>query len=196
MDNNEIEINVCNELVKRLKESEKSYKVFGFSHIIIIGSIADLMDTSFRTTIDGMFRRTKSHCKTDEETELYRQNLCKLYLTYLQRGLCNIDCLEPKLSTILTVKEECSIETVQNRLIKLRTKVAERTKRFQSLIALQNRLKTNTVLAEWIFSKVEPTVCEAEKNLANIQIESHDDIVSILSNLNRLKNSFQSLELN
>lgn len=195
MDNNEMEIDVQDELAKRLKESEKSYKVFGFTHIIVIGYIADLMDSSFRTNIDAMFRRTKSHCKTDEEVDLYRQNLCKLYLTYLQRGLVNIDSLEPKLATILTVKEESPIETVQKRLIKLRTKVADRMKRFQSLLALQVRLKNNTILAKWTMSKVEPIVKEAENDLANIQIEPHDDIVSILNNLNSLKSSLQSLEL-
>lgn len=195
MNNDVMDVNVYSELSKRLNESEKSHKVFGFSHIIVIDSITNIMDTSFRTVIDGMFRRTKLHCKTDEEAELYRQNLCKLYLSYIQRGLTNIDSLEPKLSKILTVEEKNYIEN-KDRLSSMRTKVAEQTKRVQSLLALQSRLKSNTVLAEWIISKVEPTVYEAEKDLANIQSESQDDIESILNNLNHIKNSFQSFKLN
>lgn len=187
---------VCQELTKRLKESEKSYKVFGFSHIIITGSVVDLMDTSFRTIIDGMFRRTKTHCITEQETEMYRKQLCKLYLAYVKKGLNIVDCLEPKLAKILTVNEEAPSGSLNARLTTLRTKVAERTKRLQSLLALQNRLRTDTVLAEWVISKAEPIVYEAEKNLSNIKCVSPKDVLSILNSLNRMKNSLDSLEMN
>uniref|UniRef100_A0A2S2NTS5 Uncharacterized protein n=1 Tax=Schizaphis graminum TaxID=13262 RepID=A0A2S2NTS5_SCHGA len=188
--------NICESFAKRLKESENTYKVFGFSHIIIIGSITDIMDTSIRGIIDGMYRKTKSHCKTDEEVEMYRQRLCKLYLTYLEKGLVNIERLEPKLSDILTVNVENPVGNSSDRLNELRTKVAERTKRLQSLLALQSRLKTDTVLAEWVISKVGPSVHEAEKDLSNMKCVSPNDVESILNSLNRMKNSFHSLELN
>lgn len=191
-----MEDNLCEELENRLKESVNTYKVFGFSHIIIIGSITDIMDSSFRSIIDGMYRRTKSHCKTDEEVEIYRQRLCKLYLSYVRKGLASIDCLEPKLANILTVKVEKPVEDTSVRLAKLRTMIAERTKRVQSLLALQSRLKTDTVLAEWVISKVEPTLFETEKDLGNAKCVSPNDFLSIFNSLNRIKNSFNSLELN
>jgi len=190
------EDNVCEELAKRLKQSENTYKAFGFSHVIIIGSIADIMDTSIRGIIDSMYRKTKLHCKTDEEVEVYRQRLCKLYLIYLKKSLANIDCLEPKLADILTVNVENPIEKFSDRLAELRTRVAQRTKRLQSLLALQNRLKTDTVLAEWVISKVGPAVHEAEKDLSNMEYVSSNDVASILNSLNRMKTSFHSLELN
>lgn len=197
LDNGEMNVeDVCQELTKRLKESEKSFKVFGFSHVIITGSIVDIMDTSFRTIIDGMFRRTKSHCKTEQETEIYRQRLCKLYLAYVNKGLPIVDCLEPKLAKILTVKEEISSESLNDRLASLKTKIAKRTNRLQSLMALQSRLKTDTVLAEWVISKAEPIVYEAEKNLGDMEYVSPKDVLSILNTLNRMKNSFDSLEIN
>lgn len=187
---------VCQELTKRLKESEKSYKVFDFSHVIITGSVVDIMDTFLRSVIDSMFRRTKLHCKTEQETEMYRQRLCKLYLAYVNKGLAIVDCLEPKLAKILIVKEEAHSENLNDRLATLRIKVAERTKRLQSLLALQSRLKTDTVLAEWVISKAEPVVYEAEKNLSNMECVSPKDVLSILNSLNRMKNSFDSLEIN
>jgi len=188
--------NICESFAKRLQESENTYKVFGFSHIIIIGSIADIMDTSIRAIIDGMYRKTKLHCKTDEEVEVYRKRLCKLYLTYLEKGLVNIERLEPKLSDILSVNVENPVGNSSDKLNELKTKVAERTKRLQSLLALQSRLKTDTVLAEWVISKVGPSVHEAEKDLSNMKCVSPNDVESILNSLNRMKNSFHSLELN
>jgi len=197
MDVNEMEDvdNVCEHFAKRLKESENTYKVFGFSHIIIIGSIADIMDTSIRAIIDGMYRKTKLHCKTDEEIEAYRRRLCTLYLTYLKKGLANIEHLEPKLADILTVDVENPVEKSNDRLNELKIKVSERTKRLQSLLALQSRLKTDTVMAEWVISKVGPSVHEAEKDLSNIKCVSPNEVESILNSLNRMKNSFHSLEL-
>lgn len=204
-DNNQMEFDisetnseddVCQELTKRLKESEKSYKVFSFSHVIITSSVVDIMDTSLRTIMDGMFRRTKSHCKTEQEIEMYRQRLCKLYLAYIKKGLAIVDCLEPKLAKILIVKEEAPSESLNDRLNTLRMKVAERTKRLQSLLALQSRLKTDTVLAEWVISKAEPIVHEAKQNLDNMECVSSKDVSSILNSLNRMKNSFDSLEIN
>lgn len=185
----------CEELTKRLAESENTYKLYGFSHIIIIRSVVDIMDTSFRQIIDGMYRRTKSHCKTDSEVELYRKGLCKLYLTYVKRGLANVERLEPKLSKILTVKVESSTENLSDRLIELREKVAKQTIRFQSLLALQNHLKTNTILAEWVISKTEPIVHEAEKDLVNLKNISLNG-VSILNRLNHINNCLRSLEFN
>jgi len=185
----------CKELTERLEESENTYKLYGFSHIIIIRSVVDIMDTSFRQIIDGMYRRTKSHCKTDREVELYRQGLCKLYLTYLKRGLANVECLEPKLSKILTVKVENSSENLNDRLAELREKVAEKTIRFQSLLALQNHLKTNMILAEWVISKAEPIVHNVEKDLANLKNISLTG-VSVLSKLNHINNCLRSLEFN
>jgi len=197
MDNNEMEDdNVCDEFAKRLKESENTYKVFGFSHVIIVGSIADIMDSSIRAIIDGMYRKTKLHCKTDEEVEVYRQRLCKLYLTYVKKGLDNVDRLEPKLAETLIVNVEKPVEEFRDRLDELRTKVAQRTKRLQSLVALQSRLKTDTVLAEWVISKVGPAVHEAEKDLSDVKCIAPDVIHSILLGLNRMKDSLHSFELN
>jgi len=197
MNRNEMEEeNVCEEFVKRLQESENTYKVFGFSHVIIIGSIADIMDSSIRAIIDGMYRKTKLHCKTDEEVEVYRQRLCKLYLTYLKNGLYNVDRLEPKLANILFVNVEKPVEKLNDRLEDLRTKVSQRTKRLQSLLALQSRLKTDTVLAEWVISKVGPAVHEAEKDLSSVKCIAPNVIHSILLSLNRMKDSLHSFELN
>lgn len=196
MNNIEMEDNIYEELQIRLKESVNTYKVFGFSHIIIIGSVTDIMDSSLRSIIDGMYRRTKSHCKTDEEVEIYRQRLCKLYLSYFKKGLAKVDCLEPKLANILSVTIEKPIKNINDRIVDLRTMVAERTKRVQSLLALQSRLKTDTVLAEWVISKVEPILFETEKNLGNTKCVSPNDFLSIFNCLNRIKNSFNSLELN
>jgi len=184
------------ELTKRLEESENTYKLYGFSHIIIIRSVVDIMDTSFRKIIDGMYRRTKSHCKTDEEVELYRQRLCKLYLTFVKRGLANVERLEPKLSTILTVEVENSTVNLNDRLIELKNKIAERTKRVQSLLALQHRLKTNTILAEWVISKVEPIVYKAETDFTNLENVSPNSVQSILNSLNRINRCLQCLEFN
>lgn len=192
MDCNEVEEdNVCVEFAKRLQESENTYKVFGFSHVIIIGSIADIMDTSIRAILDGMFRKTKLHCKTDEEVEVYRQRLCKLYLTYLKKGLENIDRLEPKLADTLIVNVEKPVEKFSDRLNELRSKVAQRTKRLQSLRALQSRLKTDTVLAEWVISKVGPAVHEAEKDLSSVKCVTPNVINSVLLSLNRVKDSLK-----
>jgi|UniRef100_A0A2S2R2G2 hypothetical protein len=188
--------NVYQELENRVKGSVNSYKVFGFSHIVVIGSVADIMDSSLRTIIDGMFRRTKTHCKNEEESELYRQRLCKLYLTYFRKGLVNVDLLEPKLAKILTVQVESPNECLADRLAALRLKVAERTKRVKSLLALQSRLKTNTVFAEWTISKVEQPIYEAQKELANVECVSPDDFTFIKNNLNRLRNSINYLDLN
>lgn len=195
MDHNEMGNDYsCKELMKRLKESENTYKLFGFSHFIIIHSIADIMDSILRTTINNMYVKTKLHCKTDEEAEFYRHQLCKLYLVYMEKGLANVESLEPKLFKILNVKVENTIENLNERLAVLRTKVAQRTKRVQSLLALQNRMKTDTVLAEWVISKVEPSVHDAENDLVNLECVSPNN-VSILSSLNRMKNCFHSLEL-
>ncbi|KAL5242354.1 hypothetical protein ACI65C_009764 [Semiaphis heraclei] len=197
MEQNEMEEeNVCEEFAKRLQESENTYKVFGFSHVIIIGSIADIMDSSIRAIIDGMYRKTKLHCKTDVEIEVYRQRLCKLYLTYLKNGLDSVDRLEPKLADILIVNVEKPIEKFNDRLDELRTKVAQRTKRLQSLLALQSRLKTDTVLAEWVISKVGPAVHEAEKDLSNVKCIDPNVIHSKLLRLNHMKDSLHSFELN
>lgn len=182
---------MCVEFAKRLQESENTYKVFGFSHVIIIGSIADIMDTSIRAILDGMFRKTKLHCKTDEEVEVYRQRLCKLYLTYLKKGLENIDRLEPKLADTLIVNVEKPVEKFSDRLNELRSKVAQRTKRLQSLRALQSRLKTDTVLAEWVISKVGPAVHEAEKDLSSVKCVTPNVINSVLLSLNRVKDSLK-----
>lgn len=184
------------ELVKRLKESKNAYKLFGFSHIIIIGSIADIMDSSFRSIIDSMYRRTKSHCKTNEESVLYKQRLCELYLRYLRKGLVHVDRLEPRLANILAVKVERPAESPSNRLAALRKKVAERTRRIQSLLSMQSRLKTDIVMAEWVNSKVEPIVYEAEKEIDNIESVSPNDFVSMVNSLNRVKNVSNLLELN
>lgn len=184
------------ELMKRLKESENTYKLFGFSHIIIIGSIADIVDSSFRSIIDGMYRRTKSHCKTDEESELYKQRLCELYLRYLRKGLVHVDRLEPRLASILAVKVERPAESPSNRLAALRKKVTERTRRVQSLLAMQSRLKTDIVMAEWVNSKVEPIVNKAEKEIGNIESVSPNDFAFMVNRLNRVKNVFSLLELN
>lgn len=184
----------CKELVRRLKESENSYKLFGFSHVIIIGSITNVMDSTLRLIMDGMYRRTKSHCKTDLERDHYQQQLCKLYLTYLKNGLAHIDLLEPKLARILSVKTENPNKNTSEKLADLRAKVAERTKRVQSLTALQSRLKTDFVMAEWVISKVEPILNKAENDLAAIECISSDDVSSILNNLNRAKSMFNSLK--
>lgn len=188
--------NKYQEFANRLKGSVNSYKVFGFSHIVVIGSIADILDSSLRTIIDGMYRRTKIHCKTEEESELYRQRLCKLYLTYFKKGLANVDRLEPKLAKILTVQVESPNESLADRLAALRIKVAERTKRVQSLLALQNRMKTDTVFTEWIISKVEHPIYEAQKELANVECVSPNDFASGKNNLDRLKNAINYLDLN
>lgn len=196
MDHNEMVNDYsCKELMKRLKESENTYKLFGFSHFIIIHSIADIMDSTLRITIDKMYLKTKLHCKTDEEVEFYRQQLCKLYLAYMEKGLANIENLEPKLFKILSVKVENPIENLNERLAVLRTKVVQRMKRVQSLLALQSRMKTDIVLAEWVISKVEPSVHDAENDFANLECVSPNNI-TILSSLNRMKNCFHSLELN
>jgi len=187
--------NSFKELTKRLKESENTYKLFQFSHFIIIRSIADIMDSTLRITIDNMYRKTKLHCKTDEEAELYRQQLCKLYLMYMKKGLINIENVEPKLFNILIVNVDKPVENLNKRLDELRAKIAQRMKRVQSLLSLQSRMKTDTVLAEWVISKVEPSVHEAENDLANLGSVSPNN-VSILSSLNRMKNCFHSLELN
>lgn len=197
MNINEIVDNsVCEELFQRLKKSENTYKLFGFSHVIIIGSIADIMDTSIRVIIDGMYRKTKLHCKSDEELEVYRQRLCKLYLTYLAKGLMNVDHLEPKLADILVVNVENPSEKFTNKLDELRLKVAQRTRRLQGLLALQNRLKTDSVLAEWVISKVGPSVHDAEKNISDIEWISPLSVDSILHSMNYLKNSLNSLKIN
>jgi len=128
--------------------------------------------------------------------ELYRQRLGKLYLTYVKRGLANVERLEPKLSKILTVKVENTNENLNDILAELKKKVAERTKRFHSLLALQHRLKINIILAEWVISKVEPIVHNAEKDLANLENISSNSVTSILSSLNRINNCFHSLEFN
>lgn len=182
--------NSFKELTKRLKESENTYKLFGFSHFIITRSIADIMDSTLRITIDNMYRKTKHHCKTNEESELYRQQLCKLYLMYMKKGLVNVEILEPKLFNILIV----SVDKPVKNLDELRAKIAQRMKRVQSLLSLQSLMKTDTVLAEWVISKVEPSVHEAENDLANLGSVSPNN-VSILSSLNRMKNCFHSLEL-
>lgn len=187
--------NVCDEFAKLLEKSNNTYKVFGFSHVIIINSIADIMDTAIRTIIDGMYRKTKLHCKNDAESKVYRERLGKLYLTYLERGLTNIDCLEPKLADILTVNIENSVPKCSRRLSELRTKVAQRSKRLQSLFALQSRMKTDTVLAEWVISKVGPAIHEAKKDLSNLEYVSSNDIVSIPTSLKHIENSVCSLEL-
>ncbi|VVC24456.1 Hypothetical protein CINCED_3A024587 [Cinara cedri] len=183
------------QLEKRLRESENTYKVFGFTHIILIGSIADIVNSSMRKTFECMYRKTKKYCKTENEVELYRQQLCKLYLNHMQRGLGYIDRLEPKLSKVLTVKMKHPVENIQERLLKLRAKVAERTKRVQSLLMLQNLLKTDTIMAEWIVSKVEHSVHEAEIDLSRIK----DDNKVIPTNgfvdsLNSINNSINSLK--
>lgn len=183
------------ELAKRLKESENTYKLFGFSHIIVIGSITDIMDSSFRSIIDGMYRRTKSHCKSDQEAELYQQQLCKLYLTCLKKGLTHVDLLEPKLAKILAVKLDSPVDSLADKLAALRQKVAERTRRVQSLLAMQNRLKTDIVMAEWVISKVEPNLYEAEKEIANIECVSPNNFDSVVNSLNHVKTIFSSLKL-
>lgn len=184
------------EFANRLKESVNCYKVFGFSHIVVIGSIADILDSSLRTILDGMYRRTKTHCKTEEESEVYRQRLCKLYLTYLRKGLANVDRLEPKLAKILTVQVESPNESLTDRLASLRMMVAERTKRAQSLVALQSRMKTEAVFAEWVISKVEQPIYEAQKELAEVECLSPADFASSKNNLNRLRDSINYLDLN
>lgn len=185
------------QLEKRLRESENTYKVFGFTHIILIGSIADIMDSSMRKILDGMYRKTKIHCKTEKEAELYRQQLCKLYLNQTKRSLAYIDYLEPKLSKVLTVKIEQPVENVHERLVKLRAKVAERTKRVQSLLVMQNLLKTDTVMAEWVVSKVEHFVHEAEKDLGSIK-ETNKVILpnDFADSLNYINDSINSLKYN
>lgn len=188
--------NESQEFANRLKGSVNSYKVFGFSHIVVISSITDIMDSSLRSIIDGMYRRTKAHCKTEEESELYRQCLCKLYLAYFRKGLVNVDRLEPKLADILTVQVESPNESLTDRLAALRLKVAERTKRVQSLLALQSRMKTDTVFTEWIISKVEQPLRESKNKLANKEHFSLDDFEKGKNNLNRLRDSINYLDLN
>jgi len=144
-----------------------------------------------------MYRRTKSHCKTDEEAELYRQQLCKLYLIYLRKGIACVDRLEPVLSNILRVKKDNSINISTNdRLGELRKKVAERTIRIQSLLMMQNRLKTENKMADMVIFKSEPIVYKAEKELTNIKCVSSNDILSDIKRLNRVRNTVQSLVLN
>lgn len=182
------------DLAERLKEAENAYKLFGFSHFIITGSIADIMDSSFRLIIDGMYRRTKSHCKSNEESQLYKQSLCKLYLTCLQKGLAHVDRLEPKLAKVLAVNVERP--AVSNRLALLRKTVAEKTKRVQSLLMIQSHLKTDVIMAEWVNSKVEPIVYEAEKEISNIECVSTNDFASMVNSLNRVKNAYNLFEQN
>lgn len=184
------------QLEKRLRETENTYKVFGFTHIILIGSIADIVDTTMRKTFDGMYRKTKIHCKSENETEHYRQQLCKLYLNHAKRGLAYIDNLEPKLSKIMTVKMEHPVESVQERLVALRAKVAERTKRAQSLLVLQNILKTDTIMVEWVVSKVEHFIHESEEDLGSIKQNKVISPNDFVDSLNHLKDSINSLKCN
>lgn len=185
----------CYELKKRLEEAENCYKVFGFSHIIIIGSLADIMDVTFRKNVDVMFRKTKTHCKTKEETELYRQQLCRLYLTYAERALTVSSCLEPKLAQILKVEVDKPNENLDDKILALKKKKNELTKRIQSLLTLQSRMKTEMVYAEWIISKVEPSIYAAEKDIASMEYVSSNNVESILTSLSRMRNAFHSLEI-
>lgn len=182
------------ELVKRLKDAEDSYKVYGFSHVIVTASLVDIMDTSYRKGIDGMYRKTKVHSQNPEEAEKYRQLLCKLYLLYIERSLKVISFAEPKLSSVLKVEVETPTQNTNEKLMKLRALVSEKTKRIQSLTVLHNLLKTDTVLAEWVVFKVEPIVREAEKDLPVIENISQNTVMTTLNSLHRIKNAFQSLE--
>lgn len=180
---------VCGALTKRLEQCKNTYKVFNFSHIIVTGCAVDIMDSSFRLIIDGMYRRTKSHCKTVEESDAYRQRLCKLYLTYLERGLARVDRLESTLADVLAVDHPHVAGDASGRLAELRAKVTERTKRLHSLLALRQRLKTDTVVSDWVISKVEPTVYKAESDQATMKKVSTDDVQTIWNNLKRVKES-------
>lgn len=185
------------DLTRRLEEAENCFKVYGFSHVIIMRSVVDLVDVSLRKNIDCMFRKTKSYCKNDIELELYRQQLCKLYLKYTESCVAVSDRLEPELSRILRVEVERTPgkAEIHARVCQLRTRVAEMTTRIQSLLALQNRMNTEAVMAEWVFSKVEPIVFQAELDLANMKYVSSDKILSVLSSVSRMKNAFHALEI-
>lgn len=185
---------VCEALAERLERCEDMHKVFDFSHVIVTGCVVDIMDSSFRSIIDGMYRRTKSHCKTDEESEAYRQRLCKLYLTYLERGLARMDRLEPTLADILTV-ERSTDSDVGDRLAELRAKVDERRKRVQGLLALRQRLKTDTVLAAWVISKVEPIVDKADSDLATMKNVSPNYVQTVFNNFKDIEQLILLLNL-
>jgi len=114
----------------------------------------------------------------------------------LRKGLVHVDRLEPRLASILAVKVERPAESPSNRLAALRKKVTERTRRVQSLLAMQSRLKTDIVMAEWVNSKVEPIVNKAEKEIGNIESVSPNDFAFMVNRLNRVKNVFSLLELN